>query len=109
LLELFEEYIDKTDIPIIAEFAANSKIYKQRLYEWEEFADSIKRAISKKEASLERGALDNKINVTMAIFSLKQLGWKDKQEIDHQQSGEWLLTVKIIDANGKTINNTNDN
>jgi Holliday junction resolvasome RuvABC DNA-binding subunit len=83
LNQKLNEYIDKTDIPIIAEFAYKNKIARQRLYEFEELSDTIKIAIDKKEANLERKALNNEVNTTMAIFSLKQLGWKDKQEIEH--------------------------
>ena len=75
------EYVDKTDIPIIAEFAYQNKILRQTLYEHEELADSIKYCKDKKEANLERQALEGKINHTMAIFSLKQFGWKDNIEI----------------------------
>jgi len=109
ILAKFEKYIDETEIPIIAEFAYLNNIIRQKLYEFPEFCDTIKRAIDKKESTLESLALRGKINVTMAIFSLKQLGWKDKQEIDHNQNGEWKLTVKIVDENGEDItNNTND-
>ena len=80
LLADFEQYIDESDIPIVAEFCSKHKTYKQRLYEYEEFSDSIRRCINKKESALESLGLTNQINTTMAIFSLKQLGWKDKIE-----------------------------
>jgi hypothetical protein len=37
----------------------------------------------RKEVVLEKGTLTGVYDKTMAIFSLKQLGWKDKQEIEH--------------------------
>ena len=83
LLVKFEKYIDETKVPIIAEFAVQNNTYRQRLYEFKQFADAIKKCTSKKEAALERGALENKLNPTMCIYSLKQLGWKDKQEFEH--------------------------
>lgn len=76
-------YIDTTDIPIVAEFAYKNNVRRQFLYENDILSDTIKRLIDKKEANLERQGLENKINHTMAIFSLKQLGWKDRQEIDN--------------------------
>ena len=48
---------------------------------WREVRLAKKKA--KKEAQLERLALRKEINHTMAIFSLKQLGWKDTQDIAH--------------------------
>jgi hypothetical protein len=85
------KYIDTTDIPIIAEFAYENNLRRQLLYENEVLSDTIKKAVDKKEAQLERKALDNDINTTFAIFSLKQLGWKDKQEIDHTIQGKLVI------------------
>ena len=77
-----DKYIDETGIPIIAEFAYTRDIRRATLYEIPELSYSIKRLAEKKETQLEKLALSNKINTTFAIFSLKQLGWSDKQEID---------------------------
>jgi hypothetical protein len=35
-----------------------------------------------REAGLERGAISGEINPTVAIFALKQLGWRDKHEVE---------------------------
>jgi len=81
-----QEYISKTKIPILVEFCYQYPISKSYLYaladEDEELKDSIKLLITKKEASLERETLDGNVDKTMAIFSLKQLGWKDKSEVE---------------------------
>ena len=77
-----DKYIDETGIPIVAEFAYTRDIRKATLYEIPELAYSLKRLIEKKETQLEKLGMANKINTTFAIFSLKQLGWSDKQEID---------------------------
>lgn len=85
ILELakeLEEYIAKNDIPIVAEFAYKHGLYKQFFYDHEEFSDLIKIAVTKKEANLERKALEGKIDKVMAMFSLKQLGWSDKQDVN---------------------------
>jgi hypothetical protein len=80
LAEDFKEYIDTTDIPIIAEFAYMNDIDRTLLYDREVFSTLIKKCIAKKEAQLEKMSLKGEVNTTQAIFSLKQLGWKDKQE-----------------------------
>ena len=85
--QAMEKYIEITDIPIVAEFAYQSKIPRFKLYEFaennDEFQYTIKGLIDKKEAQLERQCLNGKIDKTMAVFSLKQLGWKDKNEVEH--------------------------
>lgn len=96
IITQFEDYITNTDIPIVAEFAIQIGTYKQQLYDYEEFSYLIKRAISKKEAALERQALNGEINTTMAIFSLKQLGWRDNK--DTNVTGN--IGITIIDDFG---------
>ena len=88
-----QEYINQTPIPILAEFAYLHNIPRYTLYDYDEFSTLIKRMIDKKEAQLERKCLNGEIDKTMAIFSLKQLGWKDKMETEH--SGN--LGISIID------------
>ena len=78
----FGEYIDENTVPIIAEFAYKNNILRETLYDYNEFATLRKRAIDKKEANLEKGGLSGNLNTAMSIFSLKQLGWTDKQSID---------------------------
>jgi len=89
-------YIESTEIPIIAEFAYINDIRRTSLYEHPYLRDTLKRAIDKKEAQLERKALNNEINTTMAIFSLKQLGWKDKHDISADLSGKIEIKVNIV-------------
>lgn len=93
-----DEYTDATDIPIVAEFCYLNGIRRESLYnassEHEELKFSIKRCIDKKEAVLERGALEGKLDKTMAIFSLKQLGWKDKHEVEHSGAMDIEVTIK---------------
>lgn len=89
-----EKYIEETDIPIVAEFAYKNNIPRQYLYELEEISDTIKRLIDKKEAQLERLALKGEIDKTMAVFSLKQLGWKDQQDIKAELSANAEVIIK---------------
>ena len=82
-----EKYTERENIPIVAEFAYKHNVPRQTLYVFAEqdskFSDAIKRLVAKKEAQLEKLGLLNAINSSMAIFSLKQLGWRDKQEMEH--------------------------
>ena len=93
ICDQFNEYIDNADIPIIAKFAWQNEITKTRLYEfakqYEWFSYVLQKCKEKKESALEELALQGKINVTMAIFSLKQQGWTDKTQSE--------ITVRTID------------
>jgi hypothetical protein len=85
------KYTNENTIPILAEFCYLNNVTKQYLHQHEEFTTVLKRLLAKKEAQLEKGALGGKINSSVAIFSLKQLGWSDKQEIEH--SGNMGVTI----------------
>lgn len=53
----------------------------------EEFFPTIKRAKTKIEANIEKGALLGLYNPTFSIFNMKNnFGWQDKQEIDTTSS-----------------------
>lgn len=82
LLEKFKAYVEENPVPIISEFASQNWIPRQVLYDREDFSTLLKICQEKKESALERGALLGVLNPTMAIFSLKQMGWSDKQQID---------------------------
>lgn len=101
LLVAFEAYIDATPLPIISEFCAQNRVHKQRLYEFakdnEALDDALKFAITKKEGALERGCLNGTLTPSMAIFSLKQLGWRDVIE----QNGNQAVTLTIGAADKK--------
>lgn len=79
--EIMERYIDETDLPIVAELAYTNNIPRQTFYDYPEFSTLLKKLLDKKETQLEKLGAFNVINSTMAVFSLKQLGWRDKQEI----------------------------
>lgn len=81
-IEEMEQYTDESAIPIFAEFAYKHHYNRTKLYSIVPLRDSIKRMMMKKEAQLEKLALAGKAAPAMCIFSLKQLGWSDKQEID---------------------------
>lgn len=84
LRESLEVYIEETDIPILKEWCVSVGIPSKHVYDFEPLSDPIKVLIDKKEANLERKGLQGEVDRTMAIFSLKQLGWRDKQEMEHK-------------------------
>ena len=96
LKEKFLAYINETPVPIVAEFAAQNGLCKQYFYEIEEFIDLVKACTTKKESALERQGLTGLCNVPMAIFSLKQLGWSDRQETTH--TGAMSMNISPADA-----------
>lgn len=82
LLESLLAYIDATEIPAVTEWAYKQGIHRQQAYGMPELSDALKLCATKKEANLERAALEGRIPVAMAIMSLKQLGWSDRQRVD---------------------------
>ena len=101
LFDKFEKYINDTTLPIIAEFAYMNEVDRNYLYDNAIFSTLLKRCIAKKEANLEKGALTGKLNPSMAIFSLKQIGWKDKQETEGNTTPTINITLKGT-TDGKT-------
>jgi hypothetical protein len=83
-----DAYTITEDIPILKEICFRLHVPSKHVYDFPELSDSIKRLIDKKEAMLERKALEGKVDKTMAIFSLKQLGWKDRQDISFDSGDE---------------------
>lgn len=98
LLDELLQYIENTAIPIVAEFAYTRGVRRDYLYDMPELTNALKACIEKKESALERKALAGDVNVTMAIFSLKQLGWSDRQDITHK--GDKELPVYISSTDG---------
>jgi hypothetical protein len=91
LINDVDEYIQSANPPIVAEYAIMHGITRQYLYELAKkeegegdsrLSDTIKKIVDSKAIMLERNGLLGKYQPTMAIFSLKQLGWKDKPDIE---------------------------
>lgn len=103
IAQAFKAYIEGEEIPIVAEFAAKQGFGKHILYNFaeadEEFNNLLRDCITKKEAALERKGLKGEVALPMAIFSLKQLGWSDKQETTHK--GDKDNPIAVADV-GKT-------
>lgn len=82
LLQSLLDYIESKTFPVISEWAYQNGVPRQKAYAMPELSDALQLAITKKEANLELYALAGKIPVAMAIMSLKQIGWSDRQRID---------------------------
>lgn len=86
-----ENYIATANPPILAEYAHMHGITRCYLYQLADklkqegdprLSNTIKEISEAKEVILERKALTGEYNSTMSVFSLKQLGWRDRTEID---------------------------
>ena len=62
-----------------------------------EFSDSVKRAKAHVQAAYE--ARLSEAACTGAIFALKNMGWSDKQEIEHSGSVDLLDALKAARTN----------
>ncbi len=89
------KFIEERECPIIAEFAYLNDIPKSSLYDMrdESVSNLIKKATAKKEFYLEEKCLSGEVNSAMAIFSLKQLGWRDKTEVDQNIKGDLKINI----------------
>ena len=107
VIETMTKYIDEAELPIFKEVCYLNNWDTARIYqlgnENEELLDTIKKLTNKKEAELEKGGLTGKYNPTMAVFSLKQLGWKDRQEVDIASSID-SVNVKVDTMDEGQIN-----
>ena len=111
ILAAVDPYLKEADPPILAEFAHRCGITRQRLYSLADekkkagdprLFDAIKRLSESKEIALERGALSGHYSPSVAIFSLKQLGWSDKPpvvpETDDDAADDQLTAALKEDA-----------
>jgi len=94
LLTDLEDYVNNTEIPIASEFAYLQGMNRQYLYEIPEISDAIKWLMTKKEAQLERKGLNNEVNIGMAIMSLKQMGWKDRPDVNTSETGGLRIVLE---------------
>lgn len=101
LVKDFDKYIDDNTIPIICEFAYQHRMSKSSMYDIPELVEPIKIAITKKEANLEKGMLAGKLPPAPTIFSLKQLGWSDRNEVKITEKIYKVIPIQEIpDGNG---------
>lgn len=103
LVKDVDSYIKKANPPILAEFAHLHGITRQYLYELakkesakgdDSLTDAIKKLSEAKEIKLEKEALKGNYAQNIAIFSLKQLGWKDRP--DDESDSEMLSKAREL-------------
>lgn len=95
MVESFKDYIQDTQIPILAEFAASQGVSARWLCEHKEFDGLRELCKTKKTAGLERSGLNNEVNARIAEFSLMQLGWSKQQTVDANVN---LTVVDLLSA-----------
>lgn len=107
LVALLDKYTNDTDIPILKEVCYQNYLNYDTIMKYQRtdelLMQSIKRLLDKKESQLERKGLNKEIDRTVAIFSLKQLGWKDRQEISFGEEQADEIDIKIIRTNKEDI------
>lgn len=107
-VDAYIAYTRKNDlIPNIIRFAQRNGLTRQTLHtrgkKNPELYDAIKRIVEEKEVVLEEGALTGKYAQTMAIFSLKQIGWRDKPddvEEDDDNKNVGLIKMPTVELIG---------
>lgn len=104
IVKSINEYTDSVEIPIVQEWKfknltsfrnfdrARFELVQRGDYRIEE---AFERLYAKKEYQLEYMSLYNLVNYKMAAYSLKQLGWTDKQEIKADVSSDVRIQVKF--------------
>lgn len=107
MVEIIEDYLQvclkKKRVPIFKEICVkagwNYNVVQQKraLPGYEALDEEMQRLINAKEFMLERLGLEGKIEKTMAVFSLKQLGWKDNNNIDVNTNVDGLK-IKLVTA-----------
>jgi hypothetical protein len=89
-------YFAQTDRPTLAGLAYSLDINRQTLYNYaenQEFFDIIKKARERVEAKYEERLIYEN-NPTGTIFALKNMGWKDKTEVDNNIRG--AIPIQLI-------------
>jgi len=102
LVAAANHYADTAPIPIIKEFALQVGYTREYLYELAAahpksgLREALQRIVDQKEVILEKGALSGQLDRSMAIFSLKQLGWRDTppEKKDDDKLDEMLRTIR---------------
>ena len=89
LIKDIVDYTNNTEYPILKELCYlkhyNYDYIMQMQRNNEELTQSIKELLYKKETYLEREGIKGNLAQTMAVFTLKQLGWRDTIEVQNPQ------------------------
>lgn len=108
LIQDIIDYTEQTEYPILKELCYlkhyNYDYVMQLQRNNEELSQPIKELLYKKESYLEREGIKGNLAQTMAVFTLKQLGWKDNIEVEHKDLSKVEELLNKID---KEANNDN--
>jgi hypothetical protein len=105
VISYLNECLRKKKVPIFKEVTVKegwAYFYVERIRHDERYQrldEAIQALMDAKEYMLERLGLDGKIDKTMAVFSLKQLGWKDQQSVElaNQKDSTLNVTIKVAE------------
>ena len=108
--QLVDDYLDdcaaERDIPTKMHFAMRIGISREQLYKYygvkEEYSEAYSKLDTAHAGMMEYCALnpkegDNR-NAGVMVFGLKNIGWTDKQEIDHRSSDGSMrpTTIQLV-------------
>ena len=80
IVKAFIDYTLNTEMPTLAEFCSDTFLPPSTLKTWPDFIKALEIAKAKSEAHIFKQAIDKQMPIPIAIFALKQYGWKDKPE-----------------------------
>ena len=87
VVKKLNEHTKNAEIPILAACCYENGWSRRHMYKLRDKHPEIGHAMEelqlRKEAVLEHGGLTGKFQPTMCALSLKQIGWREKQEIDN--------------------------
>lgn len=116
LIKDIKKYTEDTEYPILKELCYkkhyNYDYVMQLQRDDEELSQSIKELLYKKETFLEKNGVLGNLSNTMAVFSLKQLGWKDNVEVKTETNIDNITPLIKMLSNGqgnKNERNSTDN
>lgn len=102
LIKDINEYAENTEYPILKELCYlkdyNYDTVMKMQRNDEKLMQSIKKLLYKKESYLEREGVKGTINQTMAVFTLKQLGWRDKQPDEEEKEMKNGIITDLLGA-----------
>ncbi len=107
------KYAHDTDMPFEKEFASRRGYSSQRISEFanksEEFSEALKKMKDLQEIKIVKAAMERKINITFAIFTLKNVaGWRDIPIINTSEDRGLTLVDIVKSVTGKSRVENND-
>ena len=114
MVKAVEKYIkSNSSVPILKECCIQNDwdydyvMKLQRKKEYKALRQSIKKLLDLKEIRLEIGMLSGLIPKSAAIFSLKQLGWRDNPTNDELNKKKTNAYVKDVNARVEQVKGDN--